>query len=90
MRRREFLVLAGATAALPVATRAQTPRPVLLDKLNTEITAVLAMPDVKEQILKYGFLPLPNRGLDELKDLVKSEIVRWGRVVHVAGIAASQ
>jgi tripartite-type tricarboxylate transporter receptor subunit TctC len=89
MQRREFLVLAGATAALPVATRAQTPRPVL-DKLNTEIIAVLAMPDVKEQILKYGFLPLPNRGLDELKDFVKSEIVRWGKVVHEAGIAASQ
>ena len=89
MRRREFLVLAGATAASPVATRAQTPRPVL-DKLNTEITAVLEMPDVKEQILKYGFLPLPNRGLDELKDFVKSEIVRWGKVVHEAGIAASQ
>jgi len=89
MRRREFLVLAGATAALPIATRAQTPRPVL-DKLNTEITAVLEMPDVKEQILKYGFLPLPNRGLDELKDFVKSEIVRRGKVVHEAGIAASQ
>jgi tripartite-type tricarboxylate transporter receptor subunit TctC len=79
MRRREFLVLAGATTALPVATRAQTPRPVL-DKLNTE----------KEQILKYRFLPLPNRGLEELKDFVKSEIVRWGKVVHEAGIAASQ
>ena len=65
------------------------PRPVL-DKLNTEITAVLAMPDVKEQILKYGFLPLPNRGLDELKDFVTSEFVRWGKVVHEAGIAASQ
>ena len=87
MRRGELLVLAGATAALPVATRA--PRPVL-DKLNTEITAVLPIPDVKEQILKYGFVPLPNRGLDELKDFVKSEIVRRGKVVHEAGIAASQ
>jgi tripartite-type tricarboxylate transporter receptor subunit TctC len=72
-----------------IAAPAQTPRPVL-DKLNTEISAVLAMPDVKEQILKYGFLPLPNRGLDELKDFVKLEIVRWGKVVNDAGIAASQ
>ena len=46
--------------------------------------------DVKEHILKCGFLPLPNRGLDELKDFVKSEIVRWGKVVHEAGIAGSQ
>ena len=72
-----------------IAAPAQTPRPVL-EKLNAEITAVLALPDVKEQILKYGFLPLPNRGLGELKEFVKSEIVRWGKVVNDAGIAASQ
>ncbi len=39
-----------------IAASAQTPRPIL-DKLNAEITAVLAMPEVKEQTLKYGFLP---------------------------------
>jgi tripartite-type tricarboxylate transporter receptor subunit TctC len=72
-----------------IAAPAQTPRPVL-DKLNAEITAVLAMPEVKEQILKHGFLPLSNRSVDELKVFVKSEIVRWGKVVNDAGIAASQ
>jgi tripartite-type tricarboxylate transporter receptor subunit TctC len=72
-----------------IAAPAQTPRPVL-EKLNAEITAVLAMPDVKEQILRYGFLPLQNRSVDELKDFVKSEIVRWGKVVNDAGIAGSQ
>jgi tripartite-type tricarboxylate transporter receptor subunit TctC len=72
-----------------IAAPAQTPRPIL-DKLNTEISAVLAMPEVKEQVLKYGFLPLPSRGLDELKDFVKSEIARWGKIVHEAGIAGSQ
>ena len=40
------------------------------------------MPEVKEQILKYGFLPLQNRSVDELKDFVKSEIARWGKVVQ--------
>jgi len=35
---------------------------------------------VKEQILKFGFLPLQNRGVDELKLFVNSEIVRWGKV----------
>jgi tripartite-type tricarboxylate transporter receptor subunit TctC len=72
-----------------MAAPAQTPKPVL-DKLNAEITAVLAMPEVREQILKYGFLPLQNRSVDELKVFVKSEIARWGKVVQDAGIAASQ
>jgi tripartite-type tricarboxylate transporter receptor subunit TctC len=72
-----------------IAAPAQTPRPIL-DKLNAEITAVLAMPEVKEQTLKYGFLPLENRNIDELQAFVKSEIVRWGKVVSDAGFAGSQ
>ena len=72
-----------------IAAPAQTPRPVL-DKLSAEITAVLAMPEVRDQILKYGFLPLQNRNVDELKVFVKSEIARWGKVVQDAGVAASQ
>ena len=72
-----------------MAAPARTPRPIL-DKLNGEITAVLAMPEVKEQTLKYGFLPLENRSIDELKEFVKGEIVRWGKVVGDAGIAGSQ
>jgi tripartite-type tricarboxylate transporter receptor subunit TctC len=72
-----------------VAAPAQTPKPIL-DKLNAEITAVAGMQDVKEQILKFGFLPLQNRGVDELKSFVKTEIVRWGKIVGDAGIAGSQ
>lgn len=72
-----------------IAAPAATPRPIL-DKLNAEITSVMAMPEVKEQTLKYGFLPLENRSVDGLKDFVKAEIVRWGKVVRDAGIAGSQ
>jgi tripartite-type tricarboxylate transporter receptor subunit TctC len=68
---------------------AATPRPIV-DRLNAELTAVLTQPDVKEQILKFGFLPLQNRSVDDLKDYVKSEIARWGKVVRDAGIAGSQ
>jgi len=72
-----------------MAAPAATPRPIV-DKLNAELTAVLAMPEVKEQILRMGFLPLQNRSVDELKVFVKQEIVRWGSVVQEAGIARSQ
>jgi tripartite-type tricarboxylate transporter receptor subunit TctC len=68
---------------------AATPRPIV-DRLNAELTAVLALPEVKEQILKFGFLPLQNREVDGLKEFVKTETVRWGKVVTDAGIAGTQ
>lgn len=72
-----------------LAAPAATPRPIV-EKLNAELTAILAMQDVKDQILKFGFLPLQNRDVEGLKDFVRSEIVRWGKVVRDAGIAGSQ
>jgi tripartite-type tricarboxylate transporter receptor subunit TctC len=68
---------------------AKTPRPVV-DQLNRELTAILAQPDTKEQIIKYGFIPADNRPVEALQDYVKSETVRWGKVVRDAGIAGSQ
>jgi tripartite-type tricarboxylate transporter receptor subunit TctC len=72
-----------------LAAPAATPRPIV-DRLNAELTAILTEPEVKDQILKFGFLPLQNRDVDELKNYVKSEITRWGKVVRDAGIAGSQ
>lgn len=68
---------------------ARTPRSIV-DQLNREMTEVLAQADTKEQILKYGFIPVPNRPVGALQDYVKSEIARWGNVVKDAGIAGSQ
>jgi len=72
-----------------LAAPAATPRPIV-ERLNAELTAILAEPEVKDQILKFGFLPLQNRSVDGLKEYVKSEIIRWGKVVGDAGIAGSQ
>ena len=68
---------------------AKTPRPVI-DKLHAELKGVLALPDVKEAIAKNGMVPMPDRSVEGLQDFVKSEIVRWGKVVRDAGIAGSQ
>jgi hypothetical protein len=35
-------------------------------------------------------LPMDNPSIAELQDFVKSEIVRWSKVVQQAGIAGSQ
>jgi tripartite-type tricarboxylate transporter receptor subunit TctC len=68
---------------------AKTPRPIV-DRLNRELTDVLAQADTKEQVLKYGFLPVANRSVAALQEFVKSETARWGKVVTEAGIAGSQ
>jgi tripartite-type tricarboxylate transporter receptor subunit TctC len=68
---------------------AKTPRPIV-EQLNRELTTILAEPDTKAQILRFGFIPVANRAVGELQDYVKSETVRWGKVVRDAGIAGSQ
>ena len=50
----------------------------------------LAAAKTKEQILKFGFIPVANRSVGELQDYVKSETARWGKVVSDAGLAGSQ
>jgi tripartite-type tricarboxylate transporter receptor subunit TctC len=68
---------------------AKTPRPIV-DRLNRELTDILSLPETKEQIVKFGFLPVANRSVEGLQDYVKAETVRWGKVVRDAGLAGSQ
>ena len=68
---------------------AKTPRPIV-ERLNREMTQLLAQPESKDQVLKYGFLPVENRSVDALIQYVKSETTRWGKVVRDAGLAGTQ
>jgi tripartite-type tricarboxylate transporter receptor subunit TctC len=66
-----------------------TPAPVV-QKLHDALLAILALPETRQQIAKVGMLPMDNRPVAELQGFVKSEIVRWGKVVQQAGIAGSE
>ena len=72
-----------------VVAPAKTP-PAVVDKLHTEMKNVLATPALKEQIAKLSLLPLDTPSIDDMKAFVKSEIVRWGKVVEAAGIAGTE
>lgn len=72
-----------------IVAPAKTPRPIL-DKLHSELKSLLATTDVKDQILRNGMLPAQSSSIDGLQDFIKSEIVRWGKVVQQAGIAGTQ
>jgi tripartite-type tricarboxylate transporter receptor subunit TctC len=72
-----------------IVAPAKTPRPVV-DKLHGELMRILATQDAKEQIVKYGFVPIDSPSVDGLQQFVKAEIERWGKVVGEAGFAGSQ
>ena len=72
-----------------VVAPAKTP-PAIVAKLHTEMRNVLAAPALKEQITKLSLVPLDTPSVDEMKAFVKSEIVRWGKVVEAAGIAGTE
>jgi len=46
-----------------------------------EIVKAVAQPDVTENLPKLGFVPVANTP-DEFAARIKSEIKKWGKVVH--------
>ncbi len=48
----------------------------------------MLLPDVQEQVVKYGMIPIDSPPVAELQRFVKSEIARWGKVVEMSGASA--
>ena len=67
-----------------IAAPAKTPRPVI-DRLNKEINAVLALPDVKQRFDELGVIPQGGTP-EELGALLTKEIAKWKDVVAKAKI----
>ena len=72
-----------------VAAPAGTPKPIV-ERLHAELKAVMALPDVQEAVGRTGLVPVVSPPLAELLTFITSEQARWGKVVHQAGLAASQ
>jgi len=65
-----------------VLTTAGTP-PDVITKLNREIVAVLAQPDVKEKLMAEGAEVMPSTP-EEFGALIVSEIERLGKIARAA------
>jgi tripartite-type tricarboxylate transporter receptor subunit TctC len=63
-----------------------TPR-AIVQKLNTEIVAVLALPDVRERISGLGAIVVGGTP-EEFGEHIRKELVLWQRVIRDAGIRA--
>ncbi|MFL5047257.1 MAG: Bug family tripartite tricarboxylate transporter substrate binding protein [Xanthobacteraceae bacterium] len=68
---------------------AETPRPIV-DKLHATLKGILGAPEMKEQIAKLSLLPMETPAVEDMRGFVKSEVVRWGKVVQAAGIAGTE
>ena len=77
------------TAWQMIVAPAGTPRPVL-EKLNTEINAIMQGDDIRKQFVSLGMVPIGKGSLAELEAYVKSETGRWAAVIRNAGLAGSQ
>jgi tripartite-type tricarboxylate transporter receptor subunit TctC len=78
-----------AAAWQGVIAPAQTPQPILA-KLNSELNAIVAMPDIRARMADIGMNPVGTGSVEDLQKFLQSEIVRWGKVVEEAGIAQSE
>jgi tripartite-type tricarboxylate transporter receptor subunit TctC len=73
-----------AYAWFSVLAPAGTPRAVV-DRLNTEVNRVLALPEVKEQYAKMGLIPGGGTPA-ELDAFIRADIAKWSKVIKAAGI----
>ncbi|MGA2893487.1 MAG: tripartite tricarboxylate transporter substrate binding protein [Xanthobacteraceae bacterium] len=72
-----------------VVAPAQTP-PLILDKLNTALNALVAMPDVRARLSDLGMIPIGRGSVAELQHFLQSDILRWRQVVQDAGLAGTE
>src|SRR5215471_3161684 len=76
---------AWQSVAVPGATPAE-----IIAKLNGAVNAAIAEPEVEKQLIDLQFIPLGKGSPEELDRFVKSETVRWAKVLQQAGVAGSE
>jgi len=65
---------------------AQTPRPIV-DRLNRELNAVLASPEIVEKLATLGITATPGTP-DAFAAQIRADLAKYGKVVKAAGIKA--
>jgi len=69
-----------------VFAAAKMPQPIV-NRLNTEILALMKEPETRDRLLAQGAEPLPGTPAD-LRNYLAGEIEKWGKVIREAGIKA--
>ena len=66
-----------------------TPKPIL-EQLNKDANAAVHSPGMKTPLETLGMIGLGDKSLEQLDDFVKSETVRWAKVITEADLAGTQ
>ncbi len=75
-----------ASSWVGILAPAKTPR-AIVDKLNQELNAVLAMPEIVERLAKLGIVATPGTP-EQFGEQMKNDLAKYGPVVKAAGIKA--
>ena len=58
-----------------------------VERLNSEIAAIIKSPDARERLAQQGYEP-ESGSPQQLADMIKSEIVRYGKLIKAVGMQA--
>jgi tripartite-type tricarboxylate transporter receptor subunit TctC len=72
-----------------VAAPANTSKEIV-DRLHAVLKIVVALPDVQQQIISLGMVPVSSPPAEKLQGFVNSEMARWGKIVQQAGLAGTE
>ncbi len=75
-----------ASGWLGMAFPAKTPAPIV-ERMQKETIAVMAMPDVREQLQNAGLEP-SIKDAEAFRGYIKSELAKWTKLIKGAGIKA--
>ncbi len=72
-----------------IVAQGGTPRPVV-DKLHDAFRTVVKSPDIWQQMVMMGLIPVDTPSVEELQGFVKTEIGHWGGLVRKIGLAGTE
>ena len=75
----------GKSPSAQTLAPAGTPQDIV-NRLNEEWTKIAAMRDVKEKMQSIEFEPISSTP-EQFSEFLKTEIVRWGKVIKEANIS---
>jgi tripartite-type tricarboxylate transporter receptor subunit TctC len=75
-----------ASSWVGILAPAKVPRPVI-EKLNRELNALLATPEVIDRLAKLGIVATPGSP-EQFGEQMRTDLARYGAVVKAAGIKA--